>query len=220
MSPASNQEPGLFATLLTSNPPHMAADLITIIETAVVTQFLTPAAKNLGETVLERGKQMASKAAAYLAAVGRLPRPVEEKLLVPMLQGAGLESDPALAKLWAALLANAADPSQKAQVQPGFSNVLLQLTADDASVLTFIYAELKWNDGHTTKLLKVSEISLHFKWSESRMEFTLDNLIRLRLIDALVAAVYGPAPTIRDNTDLGSTAFGHQFLQAVTPPTP
>nr|GFA12373.1 hypothetical protein [Tanacetum cinerariifolium] len=65
----------------------MAADLVTILETVAVTQLLTPTGKALGETILERGKQMAGKAAAYLATVGRQPQTVAEKLLVPMELG-------------------------------------------------------------------------------------------------------------------------------------
>jgi len=113
----------------------MAADLVTIATTAVLTQFLTPAAKNLGEVTLERAKQIGSKAVGYLAAVGREAQPVEEKVLYPLLQAAALESDQGLAEKWAALLANAADPMHHQSVQAGFVEVLRQLTPNDAQVL-------------------------------------------------------------------------------------
>jgi hypothetical protein len=73
--------------------------------------------------------------------VGREPQPVEPKILLPLVQAASLEADETLVEKWAALLANAADPTQKAKVQPSFVEAVRQLTPADAQLLEFIYAE-------------------------------------------------------------------------------
>jgi hypothetical protein len=67
-----------------------------------------------------------------LVAVGREPQPVEPKLLLPLAQAASLETNEALAEKWAALLANAADPTQRVGAHPGYIQVLQQRSSDDA----------------------------------------------------------------------------------------
>lgn len=91
------------------------ADLVTIATTADLTQFVGPMFKHLGEQALERTKHVASTAAAQLKAAGREPQPIEPKLLLSLVHATSLETDETLAKKWAALLANAADPAQKNQ---------------------------------------------------------------------------------------------------------
>jgi hypothetical protein len=204
----------------------MAADLVTIATTAVLTQFLTPAAKSLGEVALERVKHIGSKAVGYLTAVGREAQPVEEKLLYPLLQAASLESDPSLADLWAALLANAADPAQKAPVQPSFADVLRQLMPTDAVILAHIYkrarvdeqAILQYELGRIVTQRMPTELNM----TDKQFALGVDTLLRLRLcapptprpekggsIGGIAAATLQVCPTV----------FGVAFLAAVTPPT-
>lgn len=90
--------------------------------------------------VWERAQQLGTQATALLTAVGREPQPVEPKLLLPLVQAAALESDSTLAEKWAALLANAADPAQRIMVQPGFAEVLRQLTTLEAQILSELYS--------------------------------------------------------------------------------
>lgn len=200
----------------------MAADLVTIATTAVLTQFLTPAAKNLGEVALERAKRIGSKAMDYLVAVGRETQPVEEKVLYPLLQAASLESDPTLAEKWAALLANAADPAQRISVHPSYSDVLRLLTSDDAQVLGFIY-EWQMADDDTAfdeeSTLTIATIFSHFEWPGSRLELSLDNLLRLRLFEETRPTTYGGIPA-RELSRVMPTVYGGQFMLAVTPPKP
>jgi hypothetical protein len=120
----------------------VAADLVTIATTAALTQFVGPAFKHLGEQALERAKQVASKAADLLAAVGREPQPVEPKLLLPLVQAASLETDPVLSAHWAALLANAADPIQQIAVHPSYADILRQITPTEAKLLSELFTEV------------------------------------------------------------------------------
>lgn len=151
----------------------MSADLVTIATTAVLTQFLTPAAKNLGEVALERAKQIGSKAVSYLAAVGREPQPVEEKILYPLLQAASLEADPSLADLWAVLLANAADTATEKRVTPAYTEILKQLTVSEAKLLNRLFTE-------ATRVFSPSfdeEPHAHFKEPAMRKAWVLDTAI-------------------------------------------
>jgi hypothetical protein len=202
----------------------MAADLVTIIETVTVTQLLTPTGKALGETVLERGKQMASTAVAYLAALGRQPQAVAEKLLVPMALGAGLESDPTLAEKWAALLANAADPTQNAQVQPGFIEVLRQLTPLDARILTHIYAlaqvKEEYLPHYEPEAVITQRMASDLGVTDRQLALSVDTLLQLRLCAQPTRRVgkgeiTGPSAA---TLQVCPTIFGHAFLAAVTPP--
>jgi hypothetical protein len=212
-----------------SEHPQAAAAVASIYGVAkpFLAKILGPSADEIGEIGRDYIKGRRAKNAErtlgdadkMLAAVGREPQEVPLNVAVPLLEAASLQDEPSLAEKWAALLANAADPAQRVAVQPGFAEVLRQLTIDDASMLAFIYAELEWTDEQPPQILSVSDVYLHFNWDRTRMEVSIDNLVRLRLADALIQAAYGPVPTVTANTNLGGTAFGLAFLAAVTPPT-
>lgn len=197
------------------------ADLITIATTAVLSQFLGPSAKLLGELVLERGKQIGSKAVAYLAAVGREPQPVELKVLLPLVQAAALETDDSLAEKWAALLANAADPEQRVQVQPGFVEVLRQLTPLDARVLEVAYYSKMAPPGTTlTGFKTVKDIVVESALDYPAVSLSIDNLLRLRLcMVPLSDRTEFPVMHFPTPAEVGTTVFGTLFLRAVAPPT-
>jgi hypothetical protein len=72
---------------------------------------------------------------------GFTPQPVPPKILFPLLEGASFEDNEDLHTMWAALLANAADPNTEALPQPAFSDILKQLTPDQAKFLDIIYRE-------------------------------------------------------------------------------
>jgi hypothetical protein len=211
----------------------MATDLVTIATTAVLSQFLGPSAKHLGEQALERGKQIGSKAVAYLAAVDRAPQPIEPKLLLPLVQAASLETDEGLADRWAALLANAADPAQRVAVQPGFVEVLRQLTPTDARVAERIYQSARpeearhpvrtrnGRDDGAAAIVDNSQEALSL--DTLTIQACIDNLLRLRLCKVPEGALSGT--TLNQDTFLPvhrvvPTVFGYQFLLAVAPPTP
>ncbi len=198
------------------------ADLVTIVETVAITQFLTPGAKSLGEVALEQAQRMSRAAVQLLTNVGRTPQPVEPKVLVPLVQAAALETDEDLAAKWAALLANAADPTQQAPVQPAFAEVLRQLTLDDAHVLSYIYEMCEDGDepiDEADGMSKIIDVFAHFEWPSQRVELSLDNLLRLRLFETRTGDMYGAVPALTSNAPIAPTIFGRKFLLACTPPT-
>lgn len=206
----------------------MSADLITIATTAVLTQFLTPAAKNFGEVALERAKQVGAKATSFLITVGRTPQPVEEKLLLPLLQAASLETNETLADLWAALLANAADPDQQAIVQPVFISILRELTPTDALVLHRIYRDVQPSEQellyYEMKTIITERFASELALSVKQFALSVETLRSLRLctsptprndrFDKIL-----PAP-VAASRQVCPTVLGLDFLAACCPPTP
>ena len=211
----------------------MAADIVTIATTAVLTQFLTPAAKSLGEVALERAKQVGSKAVGYLAAVGREAQPVEEKILYPLLQAASLETDSTLAEKWAALLTNAADPAQQAQVQPGFIEVLRQLTPTDAQVLEEAAVIQLHPSSPISGYIAITLLGGRFpSLAQEALLISTGNMARLGLClgvqqqDVNRSRRSLPIASRTDYSTMGPgvdyiqlTPFCRAFLSAVTPPT-
>jgi hypothetical protein len=200
----------------------MAADLVTIATTAVLTQFLTPAAKNLGEVALKRVKQVGSKAVDYLAAVKREAQPVAEKVLHPLLQASSLEADPTLIDLWAALLANAADPEARTAVTVKFVEVMRTLSSEEVKILQYLDAKRK--DDSLNYTLNFSPLATRLAIGEQEFGIAADSLLSSRLCEL-------PPDEFNINADgdliqhtpgkdkLMLSSLGRAFLAAVTPPT-
>lgn len=154
----------------------MAADLITLAEGALLTQFLTPTAKHYGEVALKRIQQLGDRTKALLTSVNREPQTVEEKTLFPLVQAASLEADPLLAEKWAALLANAADPAQRVPVHPSYVEILRQLTPTEAKLLEELFADIY------AYVLPMSVTEVSPKREARRKNDALKQLIRLNSI--------------------------------------
>lgn len=70
------------------------------------------------------------------------PQMVPDKLLLPIFEGMSLEDDEDLYTMWAALLANAANPANNEKVRPGFVAMLKQMSAEEAKLLGWMYDTL------------------------------------------------------------------------------
>ena len=188
---------------------------------AFLGKFVGPAAEAIGKAAWEQAQQLGARATAYLAAVGREPQPVEPKLLLPLVQAASLETDEVLAEKWAALLANAADPAQHVAVQPGFAEVLRQLTSQEAIVIDHLY--FPKHPVHEGRISRVNTITYYDinqmlgHQGEFNSELIVDDLKRLRLCDSF--DVYREEKKSYDSY-LRSTEFGFRFMLACAPPTP
>jgi len=194
----------------------MAADLVSIAETVILTQFLTPAAKNIGEVALAQAKQVGRIAISYLAAVGREPQPVEPKLLLPLVQAASLETDESLTTYWAALLANAADPTHQVIVQPGFIEVLRQLSPVDTQLLPILYhTDKPYNTKPIIWALKSSDLLGMLGLDHDQVSLLVGNLMRLQLCQVVGELGMSPIPQY-----ISGTPYGVHFLSAVAPPMP
>ncbi len=167
---------------------------------------------------MERVQRLGNKAQQLLAGAGREPQPVEVKVLVPLVNGAALEPDESLADKWAALLANAADPAQRVNVEAGYVEILKQLTPTDAQLLKALYSRSaapsysSFTKSIDYKILRLSAgIGANF-------DLSLDNLVRMRLC-ALSAANEPNSPFARQSFDVTTTVLGYHFYKACSPPT-
>jgi hypothetical protein len=165
--------------------------------------------------------------------IKREPQVVPLKILLPLLDAASLEEEPNMTARWAALLANAADPAQWVQIQPGFAEVLRQLTPTDARVLETAAGITPINHvGGLPGFLQVTSLNKHMEdISTTSLAVSIGNLTRLGVClgaasqRALNNAGSFLAPVPRFNTVgpgldfIQLTPFGRAFMQAVTPPT-
>lgn len=187
---------------------------------AFLGKFVGPAAESLGKVAWERAQQLGQQAHQLLTAVGREPQPVEPKLLVPLVQAAALETDELLAEKWAVLLANAADPEKRIAVQPGFVEVLRQLTPTDALVLD----ALGYPPGSRRSRVPSSQLMLtqfdYLNLPAGALVLSVDNLLRLRLCVTVPERKGGLIPERPERpSQIVSTLFGTQFLLACKTPT-
>lgn len=205
----------------------MASDLITLLEGAVLTKFVGPAAEHYGKAALEQVQRVSAKAYQYLVTVGREPEPIAPKTLVPLAQAAALETDPGLSAKWAALLANAADPEVRVRIEPSYIEVLRQLTPADSQVLELIYSKMPaFNEQefyYEPSPIRSDGFAQELGLSQKQYALCVDTLLRLRLCALPTprksdtrGALAGPisAATFR----VCPTMYGREFILACTPP--
>ena len=61
--------------------------------------------------------------------------PIPPRAAIPMLESASLEDDEVLQEVWALLIANSTDPNFKEAIHPGYTEVIKQLSSDEAMIL-------------------------------------------------------------------------------------
>jgi hypothetical protein len=187
---------------------------------AFLGKFVGPAAESLGKVAWERAQQLGTKATALLSAVGREPQPVEPKLLLPLVQAASLETDETLVDKWAALLANAADPGRYVEVHALYASILQQITHRDALVLEALYySPVLPRTRPRASSLMVKQLTELTGLSYEQVGFSLDNLLRLRLLTGdppgkpQMFRIYLNTPSV-----VTSTALGEGFMLACAVP--
>ena len=87
----------------------------------------------------ERQHKTLRKAVEFCDQIGADSRTIPVKILAPWLEGVALEENEDLQVLWAALLANAADPQSGDKVRPSFVSILKEMAPDEAQMLNWIH---------------------------------------------------------------------------------
>lgn len=195
----------------------MAVDIITLSETVVITQLLTPISKLLGEKGLAHFQQIIERVKELLN--GREAQPVDAKFFASWAPAAALESDETLTEMWARLLASATDPISEAQVQVGFIEVLRQLEPSDTTILNWLYLRsgkdlIAYDEVYDTYLLD-TDVFNSMGYREGRASF--ENLVRLRLCTEAEAVLRIPPKT--SGYKRCATDFGFRFMQACAAPS-
>jgi hypothetical protein len=199
----------------------MASELITLAEGALLSKFVEPFAEGISKAVMAQGERVVAAAHQLLTAAGREPQPVPLATLVPLVQAAALQEGESMASKWASLLANAADPAQRVQVQPAFGEILRQLTPNDARILDALYfpegtSRTKPSAGGS-RMIKQFVSGLELSYAE--VSLSVDNLLRLRLCMASEPKPGMFGASLTTPGEVRSTVLGQQFLLACTPPT-
>lgn len=148
----------------------------------LIAPFSDPVLSELGQYIGDRIRflrfrnslRVLRRARTLLAESGLEPQPVPPKVLVPILEGAGLESDDDLLEAWAQLLAAAAAGRV---VLPSFPRILEQLTPLDAHLLV----HMRTPDGY--KLSRVDELQDALQCDSVSIEISLHSMRGLGLVE-------------------------------------
>lgn len=157
------------------------------------------------------------KAKAFLEDKGIDPRRVLPKTVAPILEGGSLESEDGMRVRWAAMLANAADPSRH-EVHPSFPHMLAELTPLEVRILDHAF-----KNGDNSKgvfPLDRDAVASEFEVHSEELQVLIDNLGRLNLFTRPLGII----PSLsRGQIDDGSyrgpvylTSLGYDFIQACT----
>ncbi len=154
---------------------------------------------------------IALKAQAMLEKKGISPKNVPLKLIVPLLEQASLEEDEELQNIWAALLANSANPTCICEIHSSYVEILKQLSALEFRFLEKLLSEIKkrkvQNNAHPS--IEVRELLKKTSISQEQCKVMIENLVRLNLITK-------EHETKTDTTDLSEkikfSALGYDFM--------
>jgi hypothetical protein len=171
-----------------------------------------------------------------IAKGGFEPSAVPPKILLPIIQNACLEDDDDLQDRWAALLANAANPSPNMTILPGFLDALRQLSPHEAAFLDTLCPEpIPKHRVFSLSHLWIQDIKNAWESatkgiSEDLLQLAFDNLARLGFFRTgmeLSSVQPGTISSLTQFTDLTKanwitsyelTDFGRQFLLACRAP--
>jgi hypothetical protein len=178
------------------------------------------------------------KANQWYKETGISPKQVPLKILHPLLENCSLEEEETMQDRWAALLANAANPSLNMTILPGFLDALRQLNPHEAAFLDMLCSE-PIPKHHVFSLARLDLQEIMIAWesaakgmSQDLLQLTFDNLARLgffRIGMELSSVQPGSISSLTQFTDLADakwittyefTDFGRQFLLACHAPAP
>lgn len=153
-------------------------------------------------------------------------QPVAPKIALPIFEGASLEDDPTLQTLWNNLLANAMNPDFNNEIRYGFTEMINNITAQEALLLNFFYTTLL-KDKHHRPLDKVIDYSLKKEIIMNILSITAEqyavcanNLMRMQLLSPAIVvnkSIYvGPelVTTYKGIDEITLTALGVLFIEA------
>lgn len=193
----------------------------------LVRDLLKPAANELGEYFADRIRLYRARAAMtavqearrQIEASGLDQKPLSVKDVVLLLEGASLEEDDYLVSKWAGLISSAATTGD---TLPAFSDILRQLTPEEARVLDYISDNAV--DLHISgKKVGVDKAALQKKSGLAFNGFIVrvQNLHRLELIVQLTTGGIEPvrgAAGWGATGHVGLTALGEAFVEACRGP--
>jgi hypothetical protein len=159
------------------------------------------------------------KTTEALEHAGLSPHAVPDKVLVPLLEGAGLEEedDDEMLGRWSNLLANAATAPAATAIPPAFPELLRELEPLEAMLLDRL-VDFRQRSGRPN--YRYIDIELgDLEGFESLEWRQLDNLERLRLIDYEVGLpINVEPPSSPESVRVKETELGRAFVKACSAP--
>ena len=190
-----------------------------------IAPFTDPVFSELGAYVADKIKFMRFnncvnvliKAQEILKERGINPRPVDPKVIIPLLENASLESDESMVDKWAKLLAAASTDSN---ITPAFPAILAQLATREANILEWLYDEQQRlcssmdNYVPAEGIVIIRQIKDQFGLTQDESEIIIDNLLRLRLIKTSGIFDTSNPILIRSAAEVSFTTLGAAFIRA------
>lgn len=119
-------------------------------------------------------------------------------------------------EMWKELLARACDSSRLDEAHPAYMEIIKQLSADEAKLLTAIQPWRGFsNPGRTMPALSAVRIGLTFP---NKLFFYDQHLTAIGLTDLVALANGTNTVVIEDQYFRSLTSFGYGFMDAVSPP--
>jgi hypothetical protein len=111
--------------------------------TGLIARLAGPAADELGQMGGDTAREYRVRNAIkifhriekMLTEAGITPEPISPRLFLPAIEAATVEDNESLQDLWAALMANAANPARRDAVLPSFVEILKQLLPEEATAI-------------------------------------------------------------------------------------
>jgi len=194
--------------------------------------MIKPAAQEVGELLADEVRsfrfnnqiKLLNKAKARLDNCGISPATVPLRILVPLLDTASWEEDDGMIDRWANLLANAANPNSRSNVQIGYVEVLNQLSPREALIMDTLYDYYSETVSKgQAPAIEGAQLQTTAGIEQREFETAMDNLFRLNLLTTGGALLVNPQLgedfySKRSNTSIQFTRFGHSFVSACRPP--
>lgn len=194
----------------------------------LVEPFSEPVLRELGLYVAEKVRfirfknsiKVLVRARELLYEHGYEPKVVNPKVLVPILEGAGLEDTDDLIEKWSRLLASAASGGE---VLPAFARILAEIGPDEVKLLDHVtdYSkrlEVMAGDVYAIDLRTLRQNTL---LSMDEFSIRLLNLDRLGLVELVTTGGHRFGMKYYGDSDLdsvGLTRLGRAFVQACRGP--
>lgn len=219
-----------------------------------VNKLLGPSADELGITIAEHARiyrlknafNLFRKANEMAVKAGFEPQQVSMKTFLPLLEGASLEEENSIVDKWAALLANASNPTKKVDVKPVYADILRQLTPQEAQLLDNLFSNANYLNeitpfkrpddyyydidsfhklNATNQLLtlkhQLAKLGSHL-WAKQALSALIDSLLRQRLLvphkEHANMETTNSGHNSPEVTHVFFTSLGYDFMLACSPP--
>jgi len=192
----------------------------------LIAPFSDPVLKEIGEYVagrirfvhFKRCLKVLEEAKCLLDERGIKPNSVDPKILVPILEGAGLEDNDGLISMWSGLLASAASGGK---VLPSFARILGEISPEEARILDYIYTYRKEIKLIPNAGVEKEELEKAIGLPVDEYGIRILNLLRLGLIEEVTSDAMHWRPGYGGwaaGGHVGLTALGESLIEACKGP--